>query len=48
MKKKQLAYVKSLKNQKRILNKFSGRNNYGRITVRHKGGGYKNFYKSIK
>jgi ribosomal protein L2 len=43
--KKQLSKVLNLKNQKIFLKKQAGRNNAGRITVRHQGGGHKNFFK---
>jgi large subunit ribosomal protein L2 len=29
------------------LKHFAGRNNYGRITVRHQGGGHKQMYRTI-
>ncbi len=43
----ELSKVKPEKSLLRPLNKFSGRNSYGRITVRHRGGGSKRKYRII-
>lgn len=40
--------TKSIKKLTKGLNKKSGRNNYGRITVRHRGGGHKRKYRLIE
>jgi large subunit ribosomal protein L2 len=45
MMKKQFSQKLSLKNQNFFFKKQAGRNNLGRITVRHQGGGHKNFNK---
>lgn len=42
-----LTKKKREKNLSLILNKFSGRNNQGKITVRHRGGGAKKIYRLI-
>ncbi len=43
----ELSKVKPEKSLLRPLNKFAGRNNYGRITVRHRGGGSRRKYRLI-
>ena len=43
----ELSKVKPEKSLLRPLNKFAGRNSYGRITVRHRGGGSKRKYRII-
>jgi len=42
-----LTKFKTEANLKKIKVKKGGRNNLGQITVRHQGGGHKQFYKEI-
>ena len=46
--KRNLSDTKKLKNLFISLLKHSGRNNYGKITIRHRGGGYNNIYRKIE
>ncbi len=43
----ELSKYKSNKNLLKVKQKHGGRNNLGRITVRHQGGGLKQFYRII-
>jgi large subunit ribosomal protein L2 len=47
IKKNHLSSFRPLKHQQRSLKKTGGRNNSGKITVRHIGGGLKNIYRQI-
>lgn len=42
-----ISSLKSLNKFNKIKKKNSGRNNQGRITVRHQGGGHKRIYRTI-
>lgn len=42
-----LAQQRPLRSQTKGSNRYSGRNNQGRLTVRHQGGGVKQLYRNI-